>query len=536
MRSEVDLHAVLGSTGLALVVLGLAQLVPAGVALVTGAPCLALALAALAVSALGGVLASLRRLARKVTRREALASVVLAWLASIAAAALPYLVTGVADPLDALFESTSGLTTTGASIFADVDGLRTSTDLARSEPVPLLALHVWRCLTHWIGGAGIVLVVFVLTPFVRDEEGLRRTQRSEASILTVRYRGSTRATLRGLLVVYVGLTAAQTLAMVALGVDPLDALLHAFGTVATGGFSTHTASLNSWGPAVQLVTVGFMALGAMNFAVMGRAVEEARQAYRVRRATRGPVVSSLLATALLPPGLFRNLWRNVETRAYLLLLSAAAAALSALLFTWGAPRYAGRDGALLAAQDGVFNATTISTTTGFGSEDFAGWPSLAQAILFGLMLIGGCSGSTAGGLKVRRILIAALCALRELRRAVHPRGVFLVKLGGERIDDDQAREALTYVFAYLALLLLVALSLSATGVDLVTAAGTTASCFASTGPGLGAAGPASNYQVFTPAGKALLMGAMLLGRLEIYPLVSALTPSFWLRRRRPPGR
>lgn len=526
--------AVLGTTGVVLLVMAGAQVAPVLVAAFTEGPALLLLLGALGTAGVGAALAPLRRQSRKLTRRESLGIVVLAWAAATLAGAVPYVVTGAAGPLDAAFESLSGLTTTGASIFSDVDGLRTHLDVAPRAHAPT-ALHVWRSLTHWLGGAGIVLIVFVLTPFLQDTEALRRTQRSEASFLTVRFRGSTRATLRDLLAVYVGLTLLQTVALIPLGVSPLDALLHSFATVATGGFSTHTSSMATWGWPVQLVTVGFMVLGALNFAVLGRAYHDLRKVFRLAREGRGPAGAALVTVARAPQVFGGHIWRNVETRVYVSFVLAASLAMVAVLLSWAPPRYAGAPGVARAAVDGVFNVATVSTTTGFGTEDFVTWPAVAQALLFSLMLMGGCSGSTAGGLKVRRVLILAACAYREVRRCAHPRAVFPLKLGDELIDDDQVREALAFVTTYLALLLLVAVAVTATGADMLTAAGTSASCFASTGPGLGAAGPASNYQVFTPAAKVALMAAMLLGRLEIYPVLAAVMPSFWLRRTRPLG-
>jgi trk system potassium uptake protein len=329
-----------------------------------------------------------------------------------------------------------------------------------------------------------------------------------------------------------GLTLLQTAItiMILCGVSALDALLHAFGTVATGGFSTHTAGLATWGAHVQLVTVVFMVLGALNFAVLGRAFEDLRQLYRTSRDARGKGVAWALALASAVPIFARSIWRNVETRAYVGIVLAASVVMMWILISWGPPRYVGAEGTFQAAADGAFNVATVSTTTGFAQEDFATWPWVAQSILFSLMLMGGCSGSTAGGLKVRRVLILLLFAWGEVRRCAHPRAVFPLRLGSEVVGDAQVREALGFVTTYLALLVLIAVALTATGADGVTAAGASASCFASTGPGLGAAGPAANYQVFSPTGKVLCMAAMILGRLEIYPVLLAITPSFWLRR------
>ncbi|MGE0713627.1 MAG: TrkH family potassium uptake protein [Planctomycetota bacterium] len=532
-RFEVDMPAVLGTTGIVLLVMAGAQVVPVLVAATTHEAMLPLALGALLVGVSGAALARLRPRARVFRGREALAIVLLAWLASTIAGAIPYVASGAAGPLDALFESLSGLTTTGASIFVDVDGLRS--DLSQPAPAsPPLALHVWRELTHWIGGAGIVLVVFVLTPFLTDKESLRRTQSAEASFMTVRYRGNTRATLRGLLTVYVGLTLLQTLALLWCGVGLLDAMLHSFATVATGGFSTHGASMKTWGAAVQMVTVVFMVFGALNFAVLGRAFEELRQMRRRTRETHGDAVAWMSVIVMAAPVFARAIWRDVECRAYVGLVLGASAVMVWVLQAWATAPY-GQGGLNRAVQDGLFNVATISTTTGFGTEDFTLWPVVAQALLVALMLVGGCRGSTAGGIKVRRVLILFLAVRREVLRAAHPRGVFPLRLGGELIDEDQVREALVFSVTYVGLLILIAVALTGTGADLVTAGSATASCFASTGPGLGQAGPISNYQVFTPTGKLLLMAAMALGRLELYPILTALRPSFWLRRVRPRG-
>ncbi len=527
-RLEVDLRAVLGVTGIVLMIVGAAQLVPVLLALTLGGPATRLLVGALGTLLAGGLLAPLRGVARKWTRRESLVIVVFGWLAAALAAAVPYVAGGAAGPLDALFESVSGLTTTGASIFVDVDGLATAPGAgALGSPLPL---HFWRCFTHWVGGAGIVLVVVLLAPLLPDSEALRRTQRTEASFLTVRFRGSTRATLRGLIVVYVGLTAAQTVALAALGMEPFDALLHAFSSVATGGFSTHTTSMATWdGARFQVVTIAFMALGALNFAVLGRAVEEVRALVAAERAEHGRARALGRGLARAPATIARAVWRNAETRAYLILLLGGSAFMIASLLGSGVARYRGASGLGAAALDGAFNVTSVSTTTGFATEDFVRWPWAAQTVLIGLMLVGGCSGSTAGGLKMRRILIVLAFLRRELRRLAHPRAVIPLRLGEEVVSELELQEALGFVAIFFVLIGGGTLVVTATGVDLLTGASATASCFTSTGPALGAAGPAANYQGFAPAAKLLFVAAMLLGRLELYPVLALLAPSFWLR-------
>jgi trk system potassium uptake protein len=255
-RLEIDMAAVLGTTGITILVMGLAQLLPVGVALGIGVPALPLALGALGTLALGLLLASLRRHAQKWTRRESLAIVSLSWLAATLAGAVPFVAGGACGWVDAVFETASGLTTTGATIFVDIERLSTvASAQPLTEPLPAVApLHLWRALLHWLGGAGIVLIVLVLTPFLDDAEALRRTQRQESSLLTERYRGSTRATMKGLLIVYVTATGLNALLLMVAGLSAWDALLHAFATIATGGFSNRTKSLGAWGDAAQLVS------------------------------------------------------------------------------------------------------------------------------------------------------------------------------------------------------------------------------------------------------------------------------------------
>lgn len=526
---------VLGTTGITLLVMGLAQLFPVGVALGVSAPALPLLLGAVATAALGLALLPLRRQARKWTRRESLAIVSLSWLSAVGAGAVPFLVTGSAGLVDALFESASGLTTTGASIFVDVDRLSTSSlPHAAAGPDRLDApLHLWRALTHWLGGAGIVLVVLVLTPFLDDVEALRRTQRSEASLLTERYRGSTKATMKGLLFVYVGATAVQTALLILAGMGAWDALLHAFATIATGGFSNRTASLGAWGDLVQLTTICFMVLGALNFAVLGRAADEVRTRWVRARRDHARRPSAVLTLRAAPEIVGRTIWRSGEVRGYLLMLVGAAVLLTALLVGWGdAARYAdrGASGVWRAFVDGAFYVVSISSTTGFTTEDYTRWPPACQVVLFALMVVGGCSGSTAGGIKLKRAMILVKFAYRETRRFAHPRAVFPIRIGGNVVPEEQVREALGYVTTYTALVIVIGVLVALSGADPVTSGGASVSAMGSIGPGYGECGPAGNFQGFTASSKLILILGMLLGRLEIFPLLSTLLPSFWVRR------
>jgi trk system potassium uptake protein TrkH len=535
-RLEVDLSNVLGTSGFVVLVLGLAQLVLVPVALWGGAPVLALGGGSLGAILAGLVLVQLRRRAQKFTRRESLATVVMSWFAATIVAAVPFVVTGACGVPDALFESASGLTTTGGTVFVDVDHLRTDPGDPGSGPALALvpALHLWRGLTHWFGGAGIVLIVLVLTPFLADTEALRRTQRAEASLLTERYRGSTKATVRGLLSVYLAATVTQTLLLIPCGMTPWDAMLHSFASIATGGFSTRTASLGhpGWGTAAQLVTVVFMLVGALNFALLGR-VWEIGRANVFRDAPRtGWTLAVLRAARDGPLLLARTVWRSGEARGYLLMLAGASVFIAVtLVLSPHGPRYEGGQGVVQASVDAAFNAASLSSTTGFVTEDFTRWPTSCQVVLFVLILIGGCTGSTAGGIKFRRVSICVKAALREARRFAHPRAVFLIRVGDDVVSEEQVRESIGFTTTYLGLALVATLVVAVAGKDPLTSGGAAAACLGSVGPGFGECGPAGSFQPFLAWTKLALVFVMLLGRLEVLPLLSVCLPSFWLRRR-----
>lgn len=524
-RFQLDLQRVFSVVGLALAVMGVAQLAPLLVALVlperrlVAFPLLVGAL----VSLVPGVLIvriTRRDYLRPPTRREALAGVALAWLAAVASAATPYLAVLDVSVVDALVESASGLTTVGATILPDVDAIPPE-------------LHLWRGLTHWLGGAGIVLVVLIVVPWLAPD--VTTTQRTEASFLTERYRGSTRATVQGLLVVYLGATGLNTFLLVVLGLSPWEALLHAFATISTGGFSTRTASMGAWGPGVQLVTVVFMLIGALSFATLGRAVEDLRRRSEAARegAGRAGVAAALISEA---PGAF---WRSVrsspEVRGYLLMIALVSLGIAIALAGGGAANYAGVRGFFRALVDSLFTVSSISTTTGFCTADYTTWPVATQIVLLGLMVVGGCSGSTAGGLKFRRLQILLKLVWREARRVASPHAVIPLRVGGRPVSDEQVHEATRYLAVYVLIVFAVATVVGLSGSDLVSSLAASVSSMGSIGPGFGDCSPTGSFAPYAKVAKLALILAMILGRLEIWSLLSVFLPSFWLRRTRAPG-
>lgn len=458
---------------------------PATYALVTGQPGLvALAAAALWTAAAGALLmlAGHRRQRRDLRPREALLLVVAIWLGVCLFGALPFLYSQhYAGFTDAVFESTSGFTTTGATVLVDVDGL----------PRPL---HLWRSLTHWLGGMGIVMLGIAVLPLLgHGGTGLYRAEFSGAS--AERLRPRLVETARALWKIYVILTAAQVLALAAAGMDLFEAVCHAFSTLGTGGFSTRTESIAAFdSPLIEYVVIVFMLLGGISFV----------QHYRLW-VTREPLVVT----------------RDYELRAYLM-IAISATSLIAIVLAFAAGL--GWEGALRTA---LFQVISILTTTGFATADYTAWLPLAQLVLLVLMFVGGCTGSTAGGLKVARVVLMLEVIRRQFRRITEPQGVFRVRAGAAVVPEQTVSGLLNLVFLAWLVLLVASLFVTATGVDVLTAISAVVACQFNVGPGLGGVGPMESYAGLHPLAKWVLSLCMIAGRLEFYTLLVLLSGAFW---------
>jgi trk system potassium uptake protein TrkH len=294
---------------------------------------------------------------------------------------------------------------------------------------------------------------------------------------------------------YVALTVAEFLALRAVGLDALDATCHSFSTLGTGGFSTRNASVGGFAsPAVEWVIVLFMMLAGISFVQHYRLFVERR-----------------------PLAFFRDF----EVRAYLL-VAVASFCLVALVLV-GHSGY----GVARAVRAAAFQVASILTTTGFATEDFEHWYPLAHVILLGLMFVGGCTGSTAGGVKVARVVLLARVVGREFRRMVERHGVFAVRLGGRVVPEETIQSLLSLIYLSLLVLALGSLTLAAQGVDLLTSIAATVACMFNIGPGFGSVGPAENYAHLPGLAKWVLTACMIAGRLEFYTLLVILTPDFW---------
>lgn len=416
-------------------------------------------------------------------QKEALTVVGLGWVVVSVMAALPmYWSGGFATFVDAYFEATSGLTTTGASILTDIE----------AQPPGVL---FWRSFLHWLGGMGIIVLTIAILP--RLELGGTQLFRAEAPGPGLeRIKPRLRETSKRLWQIYIGLSLAETLLLRWRGLSLYDALIQTFGTVATAGFSNYNASIGAFqDPVVEGIVMIFMVLAGTNFALHYRAVA-GREGIRA--------------------------YRDEEFLTYLAVLAGLSLLLSLLL---------ARSGMAFAQalRLGSFQATSVITTTGFTTADFNRWPETARLLLTVAMFIGGSTGSTTGAIKIVRWIILFRYVSREMVQLLHPRAVLPLRLGGRTLSEEAVRGVIGFVLLYFLLFVATAIILSASGLDLVTAVSAAAATLGNIGPGLAAISPASDYAFLAPGMKLFLSFLMIAGRLEIYAVLLLLTPAFWRR-------
>ncbi|HAH79772.1 MAG TPA: potassium transporter [Gammaproteobacteria bacterium] len=383
---------------------------------------------------------------------------------------------------DAVFESISGLTTTGATAIVGLDQLPKS-------------LLIYRQMLQWMGGMGIIVLAVAIYPMLGiGGMQLYRTE-SAGPMKDNKLTPRITETAKALWYLYIGLTAACALAYWYAGMSGFDAIAHSFSTVSIGGFSTHDSSMGYFDSgAVEAVAIIFMTLSGINFALH----------FLVWR-RRNPL----------------HYFQDVEVRVYLFVLALVAIIVCAIL--WWHP--GSTDDAL---RDGIFQAVSITTTTGFTTSNFAAWPSVAPILLLFAAFAGGCAGSTAGGIKMIRVLMIYLQGMREVKRLIHPNGVFSIKLGRESVPDRRVDAVWSFFSVYVFFFLLSVCTLMImSDMDFITAFSAVGACLNNLGPGLGDV--AVNYNSITADVKWVLMFNMVLGRLEIFTLLVLLTPAYWRR-------
>ncbi len=416
-----------------------------------------------------------------VSRRDVFLIVVLGWLVVASVGSVPFVLSGLMGPTDAFFEAMAGFTTTGAST------IETPEEVAPS-------LLLWRSLTQWAGGIGIVVLFVAVAPLV----GFGATQLYSAEVATPtpeRITPRIRNTAKILAYVYAALTLGSVVALLLAGMGPFDAVNHALTTVSTGGYSTHSdsiAAFDSW--TIELVLVVGMILAGANFALY----------YHAAR------------------GQLRRVLRNRELMAYLGIVGAGTILVAAALYAFDY-----RDSLIFAFREALFQTASLLTGTAFATADWDYWDPLSQGLLMLFMAIGGMAGSTSGGLKVIRAVLLARHAGQEVFRMIHPQAVTPLKLG-DRVVPERLRTAfLGFFFVYVAVLVVGTLLVALHGVPVGQAFGSIFACLNITGTALGAVGNPDFYAGLPVSVKITLAFFMLLGRLELFTVLVLLTPAFW---------
>ncbi len=414
--------------------------------------------------------------------KEGFVIVSLAWLALSAIGALPFYISGeIPSYIDAFFETVSGFTTTGASILTDVEAMSKG-------------LLFWRSFTHWVGGMGVLVFVMAIIPTVSDRS--IHILRAEAPGPVVgKIVPRIKQTARILYVIYIILTLVEILFLLAGGMPLFESIVHAVGTAGTGGFSSKADSIASYSPYIQWVITIFMLLFGINFNIY----------------------------YLLLVKKFKTALKSEELWVYLLLFLVSGIAITLNIM----PAY---DSLSESIRYSFFQVSSIVTTTGYATADFNQWPGFSKTLLLLLMFIGSCAGSTAGGFKVSRVVLLVKKLKRELQRLLHPRAVATVRFEGKRVDETTLGSVGSYLTIYALFFCVVVFILGFDKLDIETNISAAAACFNNIGPALGVAGPASNYAMFTPVSKVVLSLAMLLGRLEIFPLILTFSPSTWVKK------
>jgi trk system potassium uptake protein TrkH len=418
----------------------------------------------------------------KIYTKDGFVCVASAWILMSAFGALPFVFSGVIpNYIDALFETVSGFTTTGASIMTAIEG------------PSRMGILFWRSFTHWIGGMGVLVFMLALLP---------STGGQAIYLMRAEVPGPTkdklvpkmRQTALILYAIYFVLTLIMTAALMFCGMNIYHAFVNAFATAGTGGFSVLNNSIGGYNnPAAEWVIAIFMVIFGVNFNVYFFIL--------IKR--------------------WREVLKNEELRTFLLIVAAATCVISVNIFM----EMGGPIGERI--RQAFFQVSTIISTTGFSTVDFNLWPSLSKTVLILLMVTGACGGSTAGGLKISRILILFKTMIRELRKILRPRSVNIIKLNGETVDTRTCHAATGYLAIYVTIIVVTTLLISVDNFGLETNLTATLACINNIGPGLGEVGPMGNFSEFSYFSKILLTLNMLIGRLEIMPMIIFLSPFAW---------
>ena len=413
--------------------------------------------------------------------REALSVAGLGWLLMSLLGGLPLVFSSVCSFVDAFFEITSGFTTTGATIMTDIEGLSNG-------------LHFWRAFTHWIGGMGVLVFTTAILPTIGGR-GAHLARAESPGPTFSKLTPKLGDTAKIMYMIYFVLTFIEIIALLLAGMNLFDAVVHAFSTAGTGGFSNRALSIGAFNNlAVEIIIAVFMFLFGVNFAVYFKLINRD----------------------------FKGALKNEELKLYSLIAFCAILVITLNLI----PYYGDFFTALRYAS---FQVPTIMSTTGYATADFNLWPSFSKMLLMILMLFGACAGSTAGGLKMTRLVMLLKTARREIRRAFQPRKIEVIKLDGKTVPEETLAQVSMLFFCHVCLMLVGAVVVSLEGVSFTTAITTSLTCISNVGPGLELVGPMGSFAGYSAPTKVFLSILMLAGRLELYPILILFSSAAWRR-------
>ena len=419
---------------------------------------------------------------RLIYAKEGFVIVALAWLALSAIGAVPFVLSGeVRSYADAFFETVSGFTTTGASVLTDIEGMSHG-------------LLFWRSFTHWVGGMGVLVFIMAIIPSVCDRS-IHILRAEMPGPVMGKLVPKLKQTAKILYLIYIVMTVLEMILLLCGGMSLFDSALHSFATAGTGGFGIKGDSIASYSPYLQWVIAAFMFLFGINFNIYYLLL--------VRR--------------------FRSVLKSTETWCYIAICLISVSIITGNIYSI----YGNLPDSVRAS---AFQVASLVTTTGFSTADFNLWPGLSKGILLILMFIGGCAGSTAGGLKVSRVVMMIKMIRREFMKMIHPRSVSAVRIEGKKVDDTTLNGVNVYFALYMVIYFAVFLLLCLEPFDFETNFTAVAACYNNIGPGFGAVGPMGSFSGYSAFSKIVLSATMLLGRLEIYPLLFALIPSTWTKK------
>lgn len=430
---------------------------------------------------IGFILGKIKSEKKVIYAKEGFLVVGFAWIAISVIGALPFVFSGIIPSfIDAFFETVSGFTTTGATLLTSVEGL----------PKGVL---FWRSFTHWIGGMGVLIFMLALIPSL-GSHSIHLLKAESPGPSPGKIVPKIKETAKILYLIYFVLTLLEGIVLMCAGMDIYDAVINAMATAGTGGFSNMNNSIAAYdSPIIEWIITIFMLIFGINFALYFQIVK----------------------------GNFKSFFKNEELRYYLLIVLS-----SIILITINIIGFNGGN-IILSVRQSAFQVSSIITSTGFATVDFNLWPTLSKVILLMLMLVGAMAGSTGGGIKTVRIVIMLKAIKREINKIVHPKRVNIVKIDGKTVDEDMIHGVFLFIGAYIIISLIAIFIISFDNFDIVTTVTSVITTMSNIGPGLEAIGPTGNFSVFSPLSKLVFSFCMLVGRLEIYPMLIMFSPSIW---------